>query len=87
MEGYAFDRELITQFDNQRHEIIHGNALGRSLTLFKVSNENLYYIHRTGMYFTGLINFKYGLRIDPHYWEEALQAKSGAIWVFDRPGA
>jgi hypothetical protein len=74
MVGYVFDRERIRQFDDQRHEIVHGNALGKPLTLFQVSDENLLYVQKTGMFFMGLINFKYHLRIDPEYWAKAMQA-------------
>lgn len=78
MEGYAFDRERIKQFDDQRHEIVHGKALGKSLTLFQVSDENLFYVQQTGMFLMGLVNFKYHLRIDPEYLRKASQATSGA---------
>jgi hypothetical protein len=71
MNGYAYEREMVKRFDDQRHEIVHGRATGKPLTLFPVSDDNLYYILRTGVYFLGLINFKYGLNIDT----EALQTK------------
>ncbi len=71
MVGYVFDRERIKRFDDQRHEIVHGKALGKPLTLFQVSDENLFYVQQTGMYFMGLVNFKYHLRIDPKYWPKA----------------
>jgi hypothetical protein len=74
MVGYAFDRERIKRFDDQRHEIVHGKALGKPLTLFQVSDENLVYVQKTGMFFMGLVNFKYQLRIDPEYWPKAMQA-------------
>jgi hypothetical protein len=69
MTGYEFDREKIRLFDEQRHELIHGNALGNPLMLFQVSEENLFYIQQTGMYFMGLVNRKYGLKIDIRYFE------------------
>ena len=74
MVGYEFDRERIKRFDDQRHEIVHGKALGKPLTLFQVSDENLVYVQKTGMFFMGLVNFKYQLRIDPEYWPKAMQA-------------
>jgi hypothetical protein len=65
MIGYTYDKGRVKSFDDQRHEIVHGKALGKSLTLFHVSDESLHYVERTGVYFLGLINFKYGLRLDP----------------------
>lgn len=65
MEGYAYDRERVKAFDDQRHEIVHGKALGKPLTLFQASDDNVDYVLRTGFYFLLLINFKYGLRFDP----------------------
>jgi hypothetical protein len=73
MVGYAFDRERIRRFDDQRHEIVHGKTLGRPLTLFQVSDESLFYVQQTGLHFIGLVNLKYHLRIDPKYWSEAMK--------------
>jgi hypothetical protein len=69
MVGYAFDKKRIKQFDDQRHEIIHGRALGRPLTLFQVSEKNLFYLQQTGLFFMGLVNFRYRLQVNPKYWE------------------
>jgi len=71
MRGYVFDRDRIKRFDDQRHEIVHGKALGKPLMLFQVSDESLFYVQQTGMYFMGLVNFKYQLRLDPEYWPKA----------------
>jgi hypothetical protein len=69
MLGYAYDEERVKCFDDQRHEIVHGKAPGKApgkpLTLFQVSDDSLEYILGTGIYFLGLINFKYGLQFDP----------------------
>ena len=64
MEGYAYDRERSKAFDDQRREIVHGKALGKPLTLFQLSDDNVEYLLRTGFYFLLLINFKYGLWFD-----------------------
>jgi hypothetical protein len=64
MEGYAYDRERVKAFDAQRIEIIHGKALGKPLTLFELSDDNVDYVQRTGFHFLLLINFKYGLWFD-----------------------
>ena len=60
MVGYAFDRERIKRFDDQRHEIVHGKAIGKPLALFQVSDENLFYVQQTGMYLMGLVNLSMG---------------------------
>jgi hypothetical protein len=78
MVGYAFDRDRIKRFDDQRHEIIHGTALGKPLTLFQISEDNLFYVTRTGMYLIGLINFKYGLQVDANSWSGSPKTGSGA---------
>lgn len=76
MTGYEFDMETIKQLDFQRHEIIHGLAVGIPLKHYAVSDESLFYLARTSMYFQGLVNLKYGLRLDPSYlsylWESRL---------------
>jgi hypothetical protein len=72
MTGYQFDRSTIQNFDNQRHEIVHGKQLGQPLTLFPISDENLFYVQRTGMYFMGLVNLKYGLKIITEYWQQLI---------------
>jgi hypothetical protein len=67
MIGYGFQKAKLEALDQQRHEIVHGEALGNALTVFEMSQENLFYLMQTGMYFMGLINLKYGLQIVPDY--------------------
>jgi hypothetical protein len=74
MHGYAYDKARIKQFDDQRHEIVHGAAVGKPLTLFPVTDESLFYLLRTGIFFVGLINMRYGLQIDPTVWSTAAQS-------------
>lgn len=71
MDNYAFDRDKLKLFDDQRHEIIHGATLGKPLTRFPISNENLFYVHQTGLFLMGLIVHKYGLRLSPPKWSGA----------------
>ena len=73
MHGYAYDETRIKQFDDQRHEIVHGTAIGKPLAVFPVTDESLFYLLRTGMFFVGLINMRYGIQIDPQLWSEAAQ--------------
>jgi len=70
MMGYVFNREMIKQFDDQRHEIVHGKALGKPLTHYPVSDDSIAYVDKTGMYLMGLVNFKYGLRVDPQHFSK-----------------
>jgi hypothetical protein len=65
MKGYTYDKDLLVRFDEQRHDIVHGKALGQTPTKFPATDNNLAYIHRTGLYFLGLMNFKYGFQFDP----------------------
>ena len=74
MRGYAYDKARVKQFDDQRHEIVHGAAVGKPLALFPVTDESLFYLLRTGMFFLGLINMRYGLQIDPKVWSTAAQS-------------
>jgi hypothetical protein len=74
MHGYAYDRTRIKQFDDQRHAIVHGAAVGKPLTLFPITDESLFYLSRTGMFLVGLINMRYGLQIDPSVWSTAAQS-------------
>lgn len=64
---YVFDRARIKRFDDQRHEIIHGKALGKPLTLFPVTDENLFYVQQTGMYLMWSVCLKYGMRVSASY--------------------
>jgi hypothetical protein len=73
MHGYAYDQTRIQQFDDQRHEIVHGAAVGKPLTLFPVNDKSLFYLWRTGVYFVALISMRYGLQIDPNVWSAAAQ--------------
>jgi hypothetical protein len=75
MEDYAFDRKRLEAFDEQRHAIIHGDALGRPLTLFQVTDESIQHISKTGMYLMSLVSFKYKLRPDADYISKFWQKK------------
>jgi hypothetical protein len=74
MHGYAYDRSRISQFDDQRHEIVHGAVVGTPLALFPVTDESLSYLWRTGLFFVGLIKMRYGLQIDSKVWSTAIQS-------------
>ncbi len=67
MTGYKFDRDRLEDFDKQRHEIVHGFALGKPLQRFPLSDENEHYVQQTAMYLFGLIHRRYGLQLDAEY--------------------
>lgn len=76
MVGYTFDRKMIEKFDLQRHKIVHGDALGKSFTLFHPSDKNLYYLSQTALYLMGLVKLRYGLQIDSKYVGDFLQRRN-----------
>jgi hypothetical protein len=63
-EGYEFDRARLLEVDNLRHDIIHGS---RPRTPIEQVNEHLTFLAETGMYFFGMVNYRYRVRIDPAY--------------------
>lgn len=62
MNGYVFDLGRIEGLDRLRQEIVHGKALGQPIP--NVDDE-FDYMNRTCLYFMGLVNLKYNLKIDP----------------------
>ena len=62
MVGYAFDPDRIERLDLLRQDIVHGNALGQAIP---DAAEEFLYMNRTCWYFMGLVNMRYGLRLDP----------------------
>jgi hypothetical protein len=64
MTGYEFNLERIEQLDRLRQDIVHGDALGRPINAVE---DELDYMNRTCMYFLGLVNLRYGLKIDPQF--------------------
>lgn len=64
MKGYAFDMDRIKRMDKLRQDIVHGDALGQPIADVEAEFD---YMQRTCMYFMGLVNYRYGLRIDPAF--------------------
>jgi hypothetical protein len=75
MANYTYEVDRVRKFDDQRHAIVHGKTIGSPLTIFELSDDNLDYIQRTGLYFLGLANHKYGLRLHPRRLEKSMWAK------------
>jgi hypothetical protein len=63
MNGYAFDLARIERLDLLRQDIVHGNALGQPIA---DAVGEFDYMSRTCWYFMGLINMRYGLKLDPY---------------------
>lgn len=62
MHGYVFDLDRIKGLDRLRQDIVHGEALGRTI---ESADEEFQYMNSTCWYFMGLVNLRYDLRIDP----------------------
>lgn len=63
MHGYAFDPARIGRLDSLRQNLVHGDALGQPID---DANGEFEYMNRTCWYFMGLVNMRYGLRLDPY---------------------
>ena len=63
MRGYVFDMARIERLDLLRQNIVHGSALGQ---VIEDAEDEFDYMNRTCWYFMGLVNMKYGLRLDPY---------------------
>lgn len=64
MENYAYDRQRLERLDQYRHDLIHGEGLGKGLASAEEETE---FMMKTAMYFMGLVNLRYGLKINPVY--------------------
>jgi len=51
-------------FDDYRHEVIHGDSLGKGISH---AADEVDYLMRTVLFFMGLVNCHYGLTLNPHY--------------------
>jgi hypothetical protein len=63
IHGYVFDLARIERLDLFRQDIVHGNALGRPIPDV---NGEFDYMNLTCWYLMGLVNMRYGLRLDPY---------------------
>lgn len=64
MHDYEYDRKRLERLDNYRHSVIHGAELGRGIGN---ADAEVDYLMRTGLFFTGLLNLRYGLKVDPFF--------------------
>ena len=59
VKGYVYDRDRLSQLDNQRHRLIHD---GQWAELFQRNDDDLEYLYETGFYFIDLVSFTYSPR-------------------------
>ena len=64
MNDYIYDRDRLKKVDDYRHEVIHGIS---PLHGIAAAEEEVDYLTRTVLFFLGLVNLRYGLRLDPFY--------------------
>ena len=64
MNNYEYDRKRLEYLDKFRHNIIHGDGLGMEL---KNADDEIDYLMRTALYYMGLVNLRYGLKLAPLY--------------------
>lgn len=59
---YKFDSAILLKLDQVRHDVIHGDQLGKEMP---ETEKNLKYLRDTWNYFFMLMHKSFGLRIDP----------------------
>jgi hypothetical protein len=64
MHDYIYDRDRLKKLDDYRHEVIHGKD---PLQGIDSAEQEVDYLTRTVLFFLGLVNLRYGLRLDPFY--------------------
>jgi hypothetical protein len=64
MHNYVYDKERLERLDRFRHEVIHGESLGKVIAN---ASEEVEYLMQTTLFFMGLVNLRYKLMIDPAY--------------------
>jgi hypothetical protein len=64
MHDYVFDRERLERLDRYRHDVIHGNGPVQELA---GAEDEVDYLMRLVLFLQGLVNLRYGLRLEPFY--------------------
>lgn len=64
MHNYIYDKARLEKIDQYRHEIIHGRGINKKLNN---TDEEVEYLMKTALFFMGLVNLRYGLKITPEY--------------------
>jgi hypothetical protein len=63
-KGFNYDKEYLEKIDRLRHDIIHGDKRRRRLERVP---EYLKYLNDTGLFLWGMVNFRFGVKLDPAY--------------------
>jgi len=61
---YAYDRDRLQRLDDYRHEVIHGERLGKGIGN---ADAEVDYLMRTVLFLMGLVNLRYKVMINPFY--------------------
>jgi hypothetical protein len=61
IEDFAFNHDRLVSLDRLRHEIVHGERVGRSIPSCE---KNIDYLVRTPFFLMGLVTFRYKLELD-----------------------
>jgi hypothetical protein len=64
MNNYAYDGKRLEQLDRYRHNVIHGGSLGKGIA---AAEEEVEFLMKTALFFMGLVNLRYGLKLNPLY--------------------
>ena len=63
-KGYQFDRDRLKGLDRLRHDIVHRD---RPRAPIQDVADGIEFMRETGLFFFGMVNYRYGLKIDPAY--------------------
>lgn len=63
IKGHKFDGDYLEAIDKKRHAVVHSGNLGKEL---KDIEKDLLYLRDTANYFLNLINYKYGIKLNPN---------------------
>jgi hypothetical protein len=70
MNNYVYDRKRLEQLDRYRHNVIHGQSLGKGIA---AAEDEVEFLMKTALFFMGLVNLRYGLKLNPLYLLTAIQ--------------
>ena len=62
--NYRFDRVRLIELDTLRHDIVHADK--RRAPIRDIAS-HIDFLHETGLYLFGLVNYRYEVRIDARY--------------------
>jgi len=62
--GYEFDRARLSELDRLRHDIIHGDALGKPIPK---GSEVVDFLMKTNWHLMSIVGYRYQLAVDPQF--------------------